>query len=438
MRPLTFHGGVHPPQHKKETMNESIRELPVPELLTVSLSQHIGAPSEPLVEVGDTVFLGQKIGDSPVTVTAPVHSPVSGTVEAITTTPLPNGRRASAIVIRNDFQDTPDPSTGKERKLSELSPDEIVSIVEDAGIVGMGGASFPTHVKLNPAKPIDTVVVNGAECEPYLTNDYQVMLTYGKEIIGGLEAVLYRFGIKNGVIGVEDNKPKAMESLKPFLKDGMKVKKLKTKYPQGSEKQLIWALTHREVPAGGLPADVGVAVVNVSTCVAICNAVLHGTPLTRRVVTVTGSAVAHPGNFLVRVGTPVSALLEAAGLKEEPAKIIAGGPMMGFALYTPDVPIIKSSGGIVALTKKDAVPVTDADPCIRCGQCVRACPMGLSPVTLTNFSQLKDYDMCEKLDIMSCMECGTCAYLCPSRRYPLQYIKLAKAAISEKRRKEKA
>ena len=436
MRSLTFHGGVHPPQHKQETMDSSIREFPAPELLTVSLSQHIGAPSEPLVKVGDRVLMGQKIGDSPVTVTAPVHSPVSGTVEAITDTPLPNGRTARAIVIRNDFEDTPDPSTLLDRKLTDLTPEEIVSVIEGAGIVGMGGASFPTHVKLNPNKPIDTVVVNGAECEPYLTNDYQVMLTYGKEITGGLEAILYRFGIKNGVIGVEDNKPKAIETLKPLLKEGMKVKKLKTKYPQGSEKQLIWALTHREVPSGGLPADVGVAVVNVSTCVAIYNAVRYGKPLTRRVVTVTGSAVENPGNFLVRVGTPVSALLEAAGLKEEPAKIISGGPMMGFALYTAEVPIIKSSGGIVALTKKDVAPI-ESEPCIRCGQCVRACPMGLSPVTLTNFSQLRDYDMCEKLDIMSCMECGTCAYLCPSRRYPLQYIKLAKAAISEKRRKEK-
>lgn len=436
MRSLTFRGGVHPPEHKEETMNASIRELPAPERLTVSLSQHIGAPSEPLVEVGDTVLMGQKIGDSPVTVTAPVHSPVSGTVEEIVNTPLPNGRSARAIVIRNDFKDTPDPATKQERGLTDLTPEEIVPIIESAGIVGMGGASFPTHVKLNPAKPIDTVVVNGAECEPYLTNDYQVMLTYGKEIVGGLSAVLYRFGIKNGVIGIEDNKPRAIEALKPLLQDGMKIKKLKTKYPQGSEKQLIWSLTHREVPAGGLPADVGVAVVNVSTCVAIYNAVFHGKPLTRRVVTVTGSAVENPGNFLVRVGTPVSALLEAAGLKEEPAKIISGGPMMGFALYTAEVPIIKSSGGIVALTKEDLEPV-EADPCIRCGQCVRACPMGLSPVSLTNFSQLKNYEMCEKLDVLSCIECGTCAYLCPSRRYPLQYIKLAKAAIMEQRRKEK-
>ena len=432
---ITFRGGVHPPQHKEETMHGEIKELPVPERLVVSMSQHIGAPSEPIVEVGDHVLMGQKIGDSPVFVTAPVHSPVSGTVEGITTTHLPNGRIASAMVIQNDFEDTPDPSTQMQRKLSDIAPDDIVSIIENAGIVGMGGASFPTHVKLSPKTPVDTVIVNAAECEPYLTNDYHVMLSYGEEIVGGLEAVLYRFGIQNGIIGVEDNKPKAVAALRPHLKDGMSVKSLKTKYPQGSEKQLIWALTHREVPAGGLPADVGVVVINVSTCVAIYHAVTRNLPLTRRIVTVTGSAVQNPGNYLVRVGTPIQALLDEVGLKEEPAKIIAGGPMMGMALFRTDVPIIKASGGVVALTKEEVVP-TEADPCIRCGQCVRACPMNLSPVTLTNFAHLKDYDMCEKLGALSCIECGSCAYLCPSNRYPLQYIKLAKASIMEQKRKE--
>lgn len=431
MPKLTFRGGVHPKDNKEHTCAKPIREMDQPELLVFPLSQHIGAPCEPLVAKGDRVYMGTKIADSSAFVSAPIHSSVSGTVTAIEPRPVPNGQMVNSIIIKNDFTDELDPAI-KPLDYKSVKPDDIPGLVRDAGVVGMGGATFPTHVKLSPApdKKIDTVIVNGAECEPYLTSDHRVMLETPEELILGLKIILHRFGINNGHIAIEENKPDAIDLLTgQCAKEGITVDTLKKKYPQGGEKQLIYAVTKRKVPLGGLPADVGVVVVNVDTCTAIARRFMYGTPLLRRIVTVVGGAIADPCNYHVRIGTPVDFILEkAGGFTEEPKKVIMGGPMMGQAQFRLDVPIIKGSSAILCLTEKET-ELPQEGPCIRCGKCVEHCPMGLMPLYISQFSRLEDYENCEKYNITACIECGCCSFECPAKRHLVQDIRRGKQEV---------
>ncbi len=427
----TFFGGIHPNDNKKYTKDKPIVDLSAPKELVFPLSQHIGAPCNECVKVGDKVYVGTKIADSEAFVSAPVHSSVSGEVVRIEERNVPSGLKVKSIIIENDFQYENDPGLEPVDYLC-VKPENIPSLVREAGIVGMGGATFPTHVKLLPPpdKKIDTIIVNGAECEPYLTSDYRVMLETPEEVIFGLKVVLYRFGITNGIIGIEANKPEAIKKLTPLAKkEGMKVCPLKTKYPQGGEKQLIYAVTKRKVPTGGLPADVGVVVLNIDTCTAIARKFLYGTPLTRRIVTYAGSAVKEPTNYRVKLGTTFEYLIESnGGFLQEPKKVIMGGPMMGIAQSRLDVPIIKGTSAILALTEKDLGENTH-DPCIKCGKCVDACPMNLMPLYLTEYALRSDLDKCEQYHITDCIECGCCAYLCPSNRHNIQAIRIAKQAV---------
>ncbi len=429
MPKLTFRGGVHPKDQKEPTRYKSIRELEVPEVLVFPLSQHIGAPAKPLVKKGDRVLKGMKIADNEAYVSAPVHSSVSGEVIAVEPRPVPSGQEVMSIVVKNDFAEEYDPNV-QPLDYTSLSPDDIPAVVREAGVVGMGGATFPTHVKLSPppGKTIDTVIVNGAECEPYLTSDHRVMLETPDEVILGLKIILYRFGIDNGHIAIEDNKPDAIDLLSGLCakEKGLKVDVLKKKYPQGGEKQLIYAVTRRKVPLGGLPADVGVVVVNVDTCTAIARRFMYGTPLTRRIVTVAGGCIADPCNYRVRIGTPVDFILEkAGGFTEEPKKIVMGGPMMGPPQFRLDVPIIKGTSAILCLTEKEA-EVPEEGPCLRCGKCVDHCPMNLMPLYLADFARRGDIDSCEKYKITACIECGCCSYTCPAKRQLVQSIRVGK------------
>ena len=395
-RKLTFKGGVHPNDNKSHTCAKPIEHLAPPQELIYPTIQHIGAPCVPCVAVGDYVKMGQKIADSEAFVSAPIHASVSGTVKAIEKRPVPNGTMVESIIIENDFQDAPDDF--KPIDYTSVAPDDIPALVREAGVVGMGGATFPTHVKLTPPadKKIDTVIINGAECEPYLTSDHRIMLETPDEVILGLKIMLYRFGITNGHIAIEENKPDAIAIMKNKCEtEGISVDVLKKKYPQGGEKQLIYAVTKRTVPVGKLPADVGVVVVNIDTATAIARKFKYGTPLMRRIVTVVGTPLTKQTNYNVRIGTSVDYIIEQnGGFKEEPKKVIMGGPMMGMPQFRLDVPIIKGTSAILCLNEKEA-QIPDETPCIRCGKCVEHCPMNLMPLYLSEFAKKDDMDSCE-------------------------------------------
>lgn len=440
---LTFRGGVHPKDNKVYTASKPIEELPVPQELAFPLSQHIGAPCTPCVQVGDQVKMGQKIADSDAFISAPIFSSVSGTVTKIEKRPVHNGTEVDSIIIENDYNDTMDESVVP-IDYKSVAPDDIPGLVREAGIVGMGGAAFPTHVKLMPppSAKIDTVIINGAECEPYLTSDHRVMLETPEEVILGLKAVLYRFGITNGHIAIEDNKPDAIALMKKLCeKENITVDTLKKKYPQGGEKQLIYAVTKRKVPVGKLPADVGCVVINVDTCSAIGRKFMYGTPLMRRIITVSGTPFEKNINYKVRLGTSVDFIIEnAGGLKKTPKKLIVGGPMMGVAQFRTDIPVIKANSSILALTKKEA-EIPEEDPCIRCGKCVEHCPMKLMPLYLQSYSDKGDLESCEKYNVTACIECGCCSFGCPSKRNLVQSIRIAKQKVmaiqKERAQKEK-
>jgi len=412
-------------ENKHFSENSAIVKLPLPARVYLPLIQHLGKICNPEVKIGDTVSLGQKIASISANVYAPIHASISGKVTAIQDWPHPVLGRAKAIVIEGSGQDNESVFSLKNQKeIDKLTPQDLRQIVLEAGIVGMGGASFPTHIKLNPPKPVDTLIINGAECEPYLTSDARLMVEKTSEISAGIMLVARCLGVKNVYIGIEDNKS---EAIKAFSKiSNIKVKILKSDYPQGGEKQLIQNILGKEIPRGKLPFDVGVVVQNVATIYAIYEAVYKGKPLIERVVTVTGSCVKDAKNLLVRIGTPIKSLIEfCAPLKEEPAKIIIGGPMMGIAQYTDEVVIIKSSGGILLMNKKEAKAL-DEDPCIRCAACVRGCPVGLMPCQINLASERALWNLTKEYGASDCIECGICNYVCPSNRRLLQTIKRAK------------
>ncbi|MBN2802807.1 MAG: electron transport complex subunit RsxC [Deltaproteobacteria bacterium] len=438
MKALTFFGGIHPAYNKERTASLKIEDIEAPDEIIIPVSQHIGAPSTPCVAKGDPVLMGQLIAASSGFVSANIHSSVSGTVKAIEPRPGQMGVDVLSIIIENDHQYTQAEFKPVEN-WETAEPKELVNKINECGIVGMGGATFPSHVKLSPppSKPIGTVILNGAECEPYLTSDHRVMVEYPQKVVSGLKIILKILGAKTGIIGIEENKPDAITAIEKECKGTeIKVIPLQVKYPQGGEKQLISAILNKEVPSGGLPMDVGVVVQNTGTAMAVFDAVTFGKPLFERVVTVTGSAVKKPGNFNIKIGTPVSTILEICEADtENMGKLVFGGPMMGFAQHNNEPSVIKGTSGILALDKKTS-KIEEPLPCIRCGRCVTACPMNLLPAQLGAFSDNNMFDETEKLDAMDCMECGSCAHECPSQIPLVQKIRLAKSQIILKHKKE--
>ena len=434
----TFKGGMHIPEHKEETCHIPVRKIDGAPVHIYPLQQHIGARCEPTVQVGDYVTVGQVIADSEAFLSVPIHSSVSGTVIDIKPHVHPSGTEVLSIFIENDFQDKVSEKLVP-IKLDGLTKEDIIHRIRLGGVVGMGGAGFPTHVKLSPPeeKPISHIIVNAAECEPYLTSDHRRLLEQGEDVIDGLKICMNLLGLDVGYIGIEANKMDAAKHLEEISDDTIKIVPLKTKYPQGGEKQMIKAVCGKKVPMGGLPADVGVIVINVDTAFEISKLFKTGMPVTTRIITVAGDAVKSPCNLEVKLGTPFEFVIEqAGGLLGEPKKIIMGGPMMGSAVYTLDVPTIKTTSAILALS--EAADIYDQDsPCIRCGKCVKACPMRLMPLYLGKYASEGDLEMCEKYKIMNCIECGICSYLCPGRQNPLQNIRIAKQKINEKRRAQK-
>lgn len=437
---LSFKGGTHPHDNKEHTADKPIENLSPSKIMVYPMSQHIGAPCEPIVKKGDRVLMGQKIGESTAFVSAPVHSTVSGTVMGIEPMLHPNGTKVMSVVIENDFKDELADTIKTYDDIDSLSKEKKLEIIKEAGIVGHGGATFPVHIKLNPPadKKIDCCIVNGAECEPYLTSDYRVMLKSSELVINGLIEIMKILNVDKAYIGIENNKPEAIEVMKKAAQNhkGIEVCVLKTKYPQGSEKHLIKAITGREVPSGKLPADIGVVVSNIDTCTAIYNALHFRQPVFHRVVTVAGSAVKNPGNFWVRLGTNFKDILDAAGFDEQKArKIIMGGPMMGIAQASIDVPAIKGTSAILAFGEEE-LSLKDEVNCFRCGKCVENCPMGLVPVQLNAYSKIDDIETCLKYDIMDCIECGVCSFNCPCSNHITQRIKLTKKKIAASRNKK--
>ncbi|HCX65558.1 MAG TPA: electron transport complex subunit RsxC [Eubacteriaceae bacterium] len=430
----TFPGGIHPSYMKELTKDKPLVTMDAPEQVVIPMSLHIGAPCKPIVKKGDTVHKGQLIGEAGGFVSAPIHASVSGEVIAVEPRLHPNGQKVMSVVIQNDKQETLCSSVKPRGSVEELSPDEIKQAITDAGIVGLGGATFPTHVKLSPPedKKIDYVILNGAECEPYLTTDDHLMRDFADKVVNGLKAMLKVLQVEKGYIGVEDNKPEAIKALQEAIGEDetIIIYSLHTKYPQGSEKQLITAVTGREVPSGALPMEAGCVVSNVGTAAAISDALVTGMPLIERIVTVTGSAIASPQTFMAKIGAPVEALIEqAGGFSEKPVKLINGGPMMGIAQFSSDIPVIKGTSGILCLNEQDAT-IPEPSQCIRCGKCVEVCPVNLLPLYLSEFSLKKKFDKCQSYNAMDCIECGSCSYICPAKRTLVSSIRVAKREIA--------
>jgi electron transport complex protein RnfC len=426
-----FLGGVHPKDGKSYTANKSIETVPFPEKVIIPMRQHIGAPCAPIVKVGDTVYKGQTIGKSDAFVSSPIHATISGSITDIGEYPHSSGGNCLSIVIKSDGLDQWMEGIPLQRNWAQIEAKQLNEIIWNSGIVGMGGATFPTHIKLSPGpdKKIDTFILNAAECEPYLTADYRMMIEYSDRIVTGVKIIMKILGVNKGIVGIEDNKPEAVKIMKEAFKGtNVDVVALPTKYPQGAEKMLIKMLTNREVISGELPADVGVVVQNVGTAIAICDAVVNGIPLIERVTTVSGDAIKDPKNLLLRIGTSFKAAIDyCGGLNTSPEKIIMGGPMMGFAQSTLDVPIIKGVSGILALSKS-VVNSGEESPCIRCGRCVKACPMGLVPSMLSILGERDRYkEAKEDYSLLNCIECGSCVYVCPAKRNIVQYIRYSKA-----------
>lgn len=444
MQTLTFKRGVHPPDNKEFTAEKSITEITpkVDSLMFYPTSQHIGAPCDPLVSVGDYVKVGQKIAESQAFVSSPIFASVSGTVKEIRPMLVPGGASVNSIVVSNDGKMEEIEGLNEVKDYEKMSKEEIINCVKEAGIVGLGGAGFPTHIKLNPPpdKKIDYIIINAAECEPYLTTDYRVMLEETDVLIRGLQIMLKLHPDAKGVIGIETNKPKAIEIVEKACSgiSNISVAALETKFPQGSEKHLIYAVTKREVPSTmppALPADVGCIVNNVDTVVAVERAFFRGRPLMRRIITLSGGAVKNPGNYKIRIGMTFTDIVEAAGgFKEDPKKFIAGGPMMGPSMYTLDVATTKTSSALLCLTEKESY-IPPEKNCIRCGKCVNYCPMALMPFELNAYSLREDGDSFVKQNGTDCIECGSCSFICPAKRQLAQSIRAFKRIQLAKLRK---
>ncbi len=423
-----YYGGVHPSERKELCEHVDLKTFPEPDIAVIPVSMHLGAPATPIVSVGDTVKVGQKIAEASSFISAPVHSSVSGTVIAIEDRPHATRGTCQAIVIQNDHKDTRDESVKPNKTLEELTPDEIISIVKEAGIVGMGGAGFPTCVKLKPATPVDTILLNGCECEPLLTADHKVLLAFADDIIFGLQAIMKTTNAEKGIIVIEDNKPDAIALMQEKVADleGIEVVTARTKYPQGAEKMLIKRVTGRQVPSGKLPADVGCIVDNISTVKAISDAIRTGMPLIERVVSVTGEYIKNPGNFLVKIGTPTSELINACGgILEGDVTVKAGGPMMGFVMNDLEAPIMKGSNGIIAVETDHSTAVA----CIKCGRCVDVCPMELKPLYFAKLADEENWQGMLDRNVMDCFECRSCEYICSSKIPIVSKIKAGKNAI---------
>lgn len=438
MAKLTFQGGVHPYDGKELSKDKPIKAVLPKGDLVYPLSQHIGAPAKPIVEKGDRVLTGQKIAEAGGFVSAPIYATVSGTVKSIEPRRVVTGDNVMSIIIENDglYEEVEYPEV---KPLEEMTREEIIDRIKEAGIVGMGGAGFPTFIKLSPKEPekIDYVIANCAECEPYLTSDYRRMIEEPEKLVKGLQVSLQLFENARGILAVEDNKPDCIEILKKLTKDEprISVKALKTKYPQGAERQIIYATTGRAINSSMLPADAGCVVNNVDTIVAIYHAVYEGKPLMNRIVTVTGDAVADPRNFIVRIGTNYHELIEeAGGFKAEPVKIISGGPMMGFGIFDLDVPTTKTASALLCLTQDD-VSRMEPSACIKCGRCVEACPSRLVPNKLAVYAQNFEEEAFLALDGLECVECGCCSFVCPAKRPLTQSIKsMRKIQLAKKKK----
>ena len=427
---FSFFGGVHPKENKWYACDKETQVFPEPDIVVIPMAQHIGAPCKPLVAKGDLVTKGQKIGDNQ-GLCVPVHASVSGKVKAVEVRPHTNGSTVLSVVIENDHLDTlcetVKPRTQEE--VDALTPEQLVDIIHEAGIVGMGGATFPTHVKLSGGiGKVDTAIINVGECEPYITSDDRLCREHPEQVVKGLQIIMKIFGLKEGHIGIEDNKPEAIAALKAAATEGIIVDVLPAKYPQGAEKQLIYAVTGREVPSGGLPAAVGCAVFNAATTRAICEAVYDGMPLIQRIVTVSGDILMEPKNLLVPIGTSFNDLIEACGRNENPYKVLSGGPMMGVAQYDLSVPTIKGVNAVTVLGKNNHHFVEDPH-CLRCGKCIDACPMKLMPVLMYKAWQNGDVEEMKKNNIMDCIECGSCAYTCPASVPLVLGFRVAKQVI---------
>ena len=441
MRLATFQGGVHPFEGKELTQDKPIRTYEPQGDLIFPLSQHIGAPASAVVKKNDTVLMGQVIAEAGGFVSANIVSSVSGKVKAVEPRLTVSGMKVPAIVIENDGNYTPVEGLGQKRDYTKMSKQEIIDAVKAAGIVGLGGAGFPTHVKLMPKDPdaIDYIIVNGAECEPYLTSDHRQMIECPEEIVKGLKVVLQLFDHAKGVIAVEENKPDGIRNLQKLVEaePRIEVVPLKTKYPQGGERNIIYAVTGRQINSTKLPADAGCIVDNVSTIIAIYHAVCENTPILTRVFTVTGDGVNDPGNFRVRIGTMISEIAEAAGgLKDTTKKLISGGPMMGMAMATTEVPVVKTSSALTCFTQ-DQVELLQETACIRCGRCVQVCPSNIGPTMMLEAARRQDLAEFVTLHGMECMECGSCTYICPARRPMTQAFKQMRQAVMAERRKQK-
>lgn len=431
MKFFGFRGGVHPPENKIQTENMAVEEVKAPKMLYVALLQHIGAPLDPIVAVGDRVLKGQKIADSQAFMSSPIHSPVSGTVKRIEEHVFPLMGRIKTVIIENDEQETW-AELSKIEKWENVDRRTLLTMIREKGIVGIGGASFPTHIKLDPPADakIDTLLLNGAECEPYLNSDNRLMIENPEKIVNGIKIIKKILGVNRAIVGIEENKPEAIASMgKAVEGTGIEIAPLKTKYPQGGEKQLIKAVLDRQVPSGKLPSAVGVVVQNTGTAAAIYDGIVNGIPLIEKVVTVSGKGIINPKNVKIAIGTPFSYLLDYCGVNREVVdKLVMGGPMMGMAQFSEEAPVIKGTSGLLALTKEETNPYKTR-ACIGCGKCVEACPMGLEPLMFARLAAFEQWEQLKEYSLMDCIECGSCAYICPANRPLTEAIKIGKSKL---------